>query len=70
MGVFKKVKKAINRTVRKVENFAHRVTGKPNIGEKEPALDEGARSAAAKRLLETQRQAGSGQITFNTEEQV
>jgi hypothetical protein len=38
-------------------------------GEKESSSDEaGLRSAAAKRLVNTQQQAGSGQIKFQTEE--
>lgn len=71
MRLFKKIKKIVNGTVRKVENFAHRATGQPNIGEKEPELDMGGtRSQAAKRLAETQKQAGAGQIKYNTEEEV
>ena len=70
MGLFKRVKKAIKRTVRKVENFAHRATGRPEIGEKEPAEEDlGTRAAAAKRLVKTDKQAGSGQISFNTMEE-
>lgn len=69
MGLFKRVKKAINRTVRKVENFAHRATGRPEIGEKMPAEETGIRAAAAKRLVNRQQQAGSGQISFNAEEE-
>ncbi len=71
MGLFKRVKKAINRTVRKVENFGHRVIGKPEIGEKDPmdSIETGARSTAAQRLIKTtQKQAGGGQIKYNTEE--
>lgn len=38
--------------------------------EDDEAGDEGMRSEAAKRLLDTKRQAGSGQISFTTEEEV
>lgn len=63
MGLFKRIKK----TIRKVENFGRRVVGKGNIGEKEPEDPSiGTRATAAKRLVNTQKQAGSGQISFNT----
>lgn len=66
MGLFKKIKKI----VRKVENFGRRTVGKGNIGEKEPVEpDLGTRAAAAKRLVNTQKQAGGGQISFNTMEE-
>lgn len=66
MGLFKKIKKV----VRKVENFGRRVVGKGNIGEKDPVEPEmGTRATAAKRLVNTQKQAGSGQIAFNTMEE-
>lgn len=68
MGLFGRVKKAVNRTVRKVENFAHRATGQSNIGEKAPEDD--ARSKAASQMVRkgVQKQAGEGQINYNTEE--
>lgn len=67
MGLFKKIKKV----VRKVENFGRRVVGKGNIGEKDPMDAElGTRATAAKRLVNTQKQAGSGQISFNEEKEV
>jgi len=69
MGVFKKLKKIVKHTVRNVENFGRRTVGKGNIGEKEPELDMGTRAAAAKRLVNTQKQAGGGQISFNTMEE-
>lgn len=53
----------------------NKVLGKATMGmfgaPKESSSDEtGLRSAAAKRLISTQQQAGSGQIKFNTEEDV
>lgn len=68
MGLFK----AIKRAVRKVENFAHVATGRPKIGQGgDVGEDEaGLRSAAAKRLVTKQTQAGGGQIKYNTEETV
>ncbi len=53
----------------------NKVLGKATMGmfggEKQSSSgDSGLRSAAAKRLINTQQQAGSGQIKFNTEEDV
>ena len=39
-------------------------------GKEESGDESGLRSAAAKRLINTQQQAGSGQIKFTTEEDV
>jgi len=67
MGLFKRIKKAVNRTVRKVENFAHRATGQPEIGTRGEAADQ-LLSGPQKKNVDIQRQAGSGQIKYTGEE--
>lgn len=60
------LRKAIKRTVRKAENFAHRLTGQGNIG-------DNTRSEAAGQLMKRdvgiQRQAGGGQIKYTGQEE-
>lgn len=62
------LRKFFRRATRKAENFAHRLTGKPNIGE-----DDSSRSQAAGQLMKRdvgiQRQAGSGQIKYTGQEE-
>lgn len=60
---------------KKVKKYAKKALGISTLGmfggEKEKSGDDsGLRSAAAKRLINTQQQAGSGQIKFNTMEDV
>jgi hypothetical protein len=65
MGMRKRMKKYANKAL-KVSTLG--MFG----GKKESSSgdDAGLRSAAAKRLVNTNQQAGSGQINFNTEEMV
>lgn len=60
---------------KKVKKYARKALNVSTLGmfggEKEKSSgDEGMRSEAAKRLVNKNQQAGSGQINFNTEEYV
>ncbi len=69
MGWRKKIKKYANKipAVKVFKAAKSMFSGPKDEGGGE---DAGLRSAAAKRLISTQQQAGSGQIKFNTEEEI
>jgi hypothetical protein len=62
MSTFGRIRKSLKHQVRRVENFAHRLSGKPNIGtqqpdpnaNKGPQFTDAARSQAA----------GAGTVNF------
>lgn len=68
MGFRKRLKKLANKipAVKVFKTAKSMFSG----GKEEGGDESGLRSAAAKRLINTQQQAGSGQIKFNTEEDV
>jgi hypothetical protein len=74
MSIFSRAKKAVKRIGRKL---GPTLTGglwdpqsKSTQANREEPVDVGQRAAAAKRLAEIQKQAGGGQIKYNTEEEV
>lgn len=76
MGLWKKVKRAVKGAVRTVAPIAtgglYDPKSKSTAQQNKDAGgdDVGQRAAAAKRLSEIQKQAGGGQIKYNTEEEV
>lgn len=79
MGLFKRIGKAVKRTVnkatRQVERSAKQIggiSGIPGLGGKDKGGEDDARSAAANSLVKKNvtRQAGEGAINFNTEEEL
>ena len=72
MGLFKKVKKVVKKVGGIALKPAKTVIGMVGGKDKERdsgEADLGTRAAAAKRLVNTQKQAGSGQISYNTMEE-
>lgn len=70
MGILKKIKKVVKKVGRTVLPMVSMGMYKGKGGKEESLPEEGQRSEAAKRLAETQKQAGGGQIKYNTEETV
>lgn len=79
MGLWGRAKKAVKRVGSKASDGLKKIVRKTPVmqarkyfgrGPDKPKLDEdeGLRGEAAKRLVDTQRQAGGAQIKFQTEE--
>jgi len=66
MGLFGRVKKAVKRVVRKVEDVAHKATGQDPIGTRSEAADQMLNSPQ-KKNVDISKQAGSGQIKYTGE---
>lgn len=71
MSLKKRVKKAVSKVVNKlpqVQIFKKAKSMFSGGGDSSSSGDEGLRSEAAKRLVNRNQQAGSGSISFTTEE--